>query len=113
MDMFTATTKIMAIQRVAERQQGALFNIRSAKYIKDRCDTLLRLVAKGGSREQLVELVCWMRAESEWPGDLRGWTWFDDRLFVLFEYLAQDETFPTQAELVDELEAACRAGVLR
>ena len=113
MDMFTLTTKIMAVQRLAQRQNDTLFNARSAKEIVYKTGCLLDVIAEGGSREQLAELVRWFRAGEDWPGDLRGWTWFDDRLFSLFEYLSQDETFPTQAELVEELEAACRAGVLR
>lgn len=113
MDMFTLTTKILAVQRFAQRNRGSVFNARSTKAIIGSCDTLLDLIARGGSREQVAERVRLMRAECEWPGDLQGWTWFDDKLFALHEYLAQDETFPSQRELVEELEAACRAGVIR
>jgi hypothetical protein len=111
--MFTATTKILAVQRIAERQNSALFNARSAKEIVHKTGCLLDSIALGASREQVAELVRWFRADSEWPGDLKGWAWFDERLLVLHDYLAQDETFPTQAELVEELERACKAGVIR
>jgi hypothetical protein len=113
MDMFTATTKILAVQRFAERQRGSLFNARSRQQIEHCTGHLLEVIAKGGSREQLAETMRWMRAASEWPGDLQGWTWFDDKLFTLVQYLEQEETFPSQAELVEELERACKAGVIR
>lgn len=113
MDMFTATTKILALQRIGQRYSGTLFNSRSGKEIARKTDMLLDLIAKGGSRSQLADLVRWLRAEAEWPGDLQGWTWFDERLLALHDYLAQDETFPTQAELVEELERACRTGAIR
>lgn len=113
MDMFTLTTKIMAVQRIAERQNGALFNARSAKQIAHDTGWLLACIAQGDSRECIAERVSWMRVSDEWPGDLRGYAFWQDRLDRLAEYLAQDETFPSQRELVEELEAACRAGVLR
>lgn len=113
MDMFTLTTKILAIQRIAERHGGAVFDARSAKEVIYRTGALLDVIAEGGSREQLYDVVCWMRTDESWPGGLAGWRWFDDRLFVLAQYLEQDETFPSQAELVEELERACRAGVIR
>lgn len=113
MDMFTLTTKILAVQRIAERQNGALFNARSGKEIAYKTGCLLDSIALGASREQVAELVRWFRADTEWPGDLKGWTWLDERLLALHDYLTQDETFPSQAELVEELERACRAGVIR
>lgn len=112
MNMFTLTTKILAVQRVAQRQNGALFNARSAKQIEHETALLLKYIARGDSRESLAECIGWLRAATEWPGDLKGWTWFDDRLFTLATYLQEDETFPSQAELVAELERAIEAGVI-
>jgi hypothetical protein len=113
MDMFTLTTKILAVQRVAERHGGCIFDARSAKQIIHDTSWLLACIAKGDLRERIAERVRWMRVAENWPGGMAGWRWFDDRLAVLAEYLEQDETFPSQAELVEELERACRAGVIR
>lgn len=113
MDMFTLTTKIMAVERIAERQNGALFNARSAQRIRAHMAWLRHLIAEGEDRAAIYRQVTLLRADEDWPGDLRGWAFYDDRLFALAQYLEQEETFPTQAELVEELEAACRAGVIR
>ena len=113
MDMFTLTTKILAVQRMAQRQNGALFNARSAGQIVADTQDLLDLVAYGKDRAEMLLAVVTLRGAELWPGDLRGWAWFDERLLTLAEYLAQEETFPSQAELVDELERAIAAGVIR
>ena len=113
MDMFTLTTKIMAIERIAERQQGALFNARSGERIRAHMAWLRNLIATGAERADIYRQVTLLRTDEDWPGDLKGWAFYDDRLDALAQYLAEPEVFPTQAELVDELERAIEAGVIR
>jgi len=109
MDMFTATVRIGAISRYAERTLKA----RSANAVKERCQRLLDLIADSASPAEVRHAVHWMRVEEDWPADLGGWHWFDNRLFALAEYLAEPETFPSQKDLVQRLEDAILEGVLR
>lgn len=113
MDMFTLTTKILAVERLAERQNGVLFNARSAERIRAHMAWIRHLIAEGADREAIYRQVTLLRSDEGWPGDMAGWRFYDDRLFGLAQYLEQDETFPSQAELVEELERACQAGVIR
>jgi hypothetical protein len=109
MDMFTATVRIGAIARYAERT----LKPRSANAVKERCQRLLDMIADGAPPAEVRHAVHWMRVEEDWPADLAGWHWFDNRLFALVEYLTEPETFPTQQELVQRLEDAILEGVLQ
>jgi hypothetical protein len=108
-DMFTATLRIKALERYAERT----LEPRSAKAVKERCEGLLAVVAAGGGRMDLYDEVVALRAAEGFPGTFKAWAWFDNRLLALADYLVEPETFPTQSELVQRLEDACLTGVLQ
>lgn len=59
---------------------------RAAKYIEGQCNTLANLAATADCQE-LAAAIRELRAREGFPGELRAWLWFDERLFALAQAL--------------------------
>ena len=70
--------RIEAIAEAAER----LWPGRAAEHIRQECVRLADL-SQLVDCEELAAEVRELRAAEGFPGSLRAWTWFDDRLFTL------------------------------
>lgn len=99
-DAFTLTVKTGAITRYAERA-----GFKSFKTIQSYMAEIERFVALSIPLSEIKGLVIEMRGWA-WAGPLGEWTWLDNRLDELAEYLSSPEEQVTNRELIERLEAS-------
>jgi hypothetical protein len=78
MEMVEARERLEKIKNNAWRAWTGV----SARYIEGQCNTLANLAVTANCAE-LASAVRELRAAEGFPGSLRAWTWFDEKLFAL------------------------------